>query len=786
MILRISAASKKAFPQFSAATGLGPLLLLAFALLCPAGRAQVQNDGTITGRVADAQGKVLPGAIITLTAQDTKRVVTQESNASGDYVFNSVTVGTYTLQVTAPNFAEYTVEQLDVHAADNVTINAKLKPSSADVNVTVTAQGASVDTSSATIGTIIDSTLVNNLPVDGNNVVSMAALLPGVTDVNAPTTFTDSNSGPSYNIAGARNNQNLMLLDGTIWNNLYNNSGLNFPPSRDLQEIRVLLNNFKAEYGRNVGSVFNVLTKSGSDRTHGSVWEYVQNSAFNAADYITQLNPPLTMNQFGGQIGGPIRRGSLFYFAAFQDLLMTSTVVAKAQTFTLAERGLMSDGVSSRPCQTVAYGAGPCADFSDENAGATPPAPTTWPNPVYSSSAAQNIQTLNAAYAQANGGSPSATSPCVALLKTQPTTLPLLEIPAVCWNPVSVALGNLTPVAKDVNTGGVSTGSQPRNDKSLLLRSDWMRGRHTVTARYYQTWANDHTANGVSAGAGIGSYDINLNVASLTSGMISDTVVLTSNLLNVARAGYKRYDYTVAPTSPSTLSTFGANYTQPGDSLPHIQVDGRAGFNMGASINRRHTVDEGIQLDDMLSWSHGRHNFQAGVEFLRLQYLDRHNGAPFLEFNNDGAHTDPAMLFLLGVVYSSTFSNATNQGAIQHDLYTYVEDDWRILPRLTLNLGLRWEIPFAWFQPDSQAATFIPGYSSAVFPNAPTNLAYVGDPGVKRSLVGTPFNDFAPRFGFSYDVFGDGKTAIRGGAGIFYDAINAQVVGVATSVYLYG
>jgi hypothetical protein len=254
------------------------LLLLTFGLFCPNAGAQAQNDGTVTGRITDSQGKIVPFATITLTSQGQGRVVSLQSNSVGEYVFNSLPVATYTLKVMAPNFADYVVEEISVHAAESVIINPVLKLGSVDVSVTVTAGSAAIDTRSATVGVIIDHALVDNLPVDGNNVVMMAALLPGVTDINAPTTFTSNTAGPVYNIAGSRNNQNLMLLDGSIWNNLYNNTGLNYPPSDDLQEVSIQINSYKAEYGRNVGSVFNVITRSGSNTMHGSLWEYFQNS----------------------------------------------------------------------------------------------------------------------------------------------------------------------------------------------------------------------------------------------------------------------------------------------------------------------------------------------------------------------------------------------------------------------------------------------------------------------------------------------------------------------------
>lgn len=765
--------------------GLACLLALLMALvgMSVIAKAQVQNDGTVMGRVTDIQGRVVTDADITLVSPEQGRRLSLRSNSAGEYVFNSVPVGTYTLRVSAPNFATYVVERIDVHAAGSVAINPVLKPGAVQASVTVTARSNDIDTHSAVIGVVIDHTLIDNLPVDGNNVVTMAALLPGVTDVNAPTTYTSNIGGPTYNISGSRNNQNLMLLDGSIWNNLSNNTGLNFPAPQALQEVSVLMNGYKAEYGRNTGSIFNVITRSGSDATHGSVWEYAQNRVLNAADYISKANPALVQNQFGATLGGAIHKAKLFYFVEYQDLRMAATVVAQAQTLTLNQRGLENDGVTPYPCQTPAYGSSTCANFAEDQV-------TTWANPVYGKNASQEIQNLNAAYAQQTGGSPTATSPCVALLLTQPATLPYPEIPEVCWNPVTRALAALTPVPTlsiaGANPYAVSSQKEPRNDMQGLVRIDREFGRHSISARYYETAANDATANGVKNGQGVASYGVNNNTAALHFGNISDTWVLTGNLLNVMRVGYKRYDYQITPQDKRTLSSFGADFTQPGDSLPRITLNGRTGYVLGSSNNYDRTVDEGVQFDDMLSWSHGRHNFQTGLEYLRLQYLNRAHSTPYFSFSNDLNENDPAMLYVLGIPYGIMVYNGANQAAIQHDLYTYVQDDWRILPRLTLNLGLRWEIPFTWYQPDGEAATFIPGYQSKVFPESPANLAFVGDQGIKKSLVGTSFNNFAPRVGFADDLFGNGSTVVRGGFGIFYDAINAQMVGISAPYHFYG
>ena len=232
---------------------------------------QAQNTGTISGNVKDSQSKVVVGAEITLfnTATSAKRV--EHSNAEGEYLFSDVAVGDYVLTVTSPGFGTTEVDSLHVDADANVRTDLELRPASVNQEVTVESQGTTLDTRSATLGTLIDQKEVDNLPIDGNNTVSLAALLPGVSNVNAPTTFTSDTGGPTYNISGSRNNQNLFLLDGQLWNNLFYNTGLNFPPAQTLQEISILLNNYKAQYGRNVGSIMNVLTRSGSNTMHGSL-----------------------------------------------------------------------------------------------------------------------------------------------------------------------------------------------------------------------------------------------------------------------------------------------------------------------------------------------------------------------------------------------------------------------------------------------------------------------------------------------------------------------------------
>jgi len=777
--------------------------LVAFPLIfCATVQAQLANTGQVLGNITDSTGSVVPFASITLTSVERGQALTKNSNGSGEYLFPSVAIGTYTLTITAPGFATVNATGIVVDADKNVRFDTVLKPKSEESNVTVEASANTVDTQSATIGVLIDETLVHNLPIDGNNVVSLAALLPGVSNVSAPTTFTGDTSGPVYNVSGARNTQNLFLLDGTLWNNLYTNSGLNFPPPDALQEVSVLLNNFKAQYGRNVGSVFNAITKSGTNQFHGVVYEYLQNTALNANDYFLKQVPAYASkpakfisNQFGATIGGPIKRDKLFFFLAYQDLRIAQVADSRLTSngLTAADRGLDANGVQDIPCQAGGpfSGDGNCINLSDL-AGPSHRDPSSG-NPLpYVLNPVTNVNNNNGtpqiaissfdtAYVQAGHTlATGAHSPCVQYLQNEATvTISTNELPVACINPVSFALiQKYLPLATIQLVNNVyepitlSSFPLPQNDQNGLARVDFILGHgHMLDARYYQTSANDVTAHNVTST--VASYEPDADYASIHFGDLGDKWVISSNLLNEFRIAYKRYDFKYAPTDPTTLASLGANFPSY-NSIPTLPTFPGLG-NSGQAVSS--TVNEDIEAVDNLTWSKGKHNLQFGMDFLRLQYENVAESAPVFSFGGYYSFVTGGDE-LLGLPYQETFSNSLNRSGIQHDIYFYAQDDWRVLPRLTLNLGLRYELPLRYYQPKNQDTTFIPGYQSVVFPNAVPDLAFVGDPGIPRALIKNEYTDFAPRFGFAYDLFGNGRTSIRGGFGIFYDATNALTIGV--------
>jgi hypothetical protein len=798
----------------------GWALLLVLALTA-GGRpvwGQAQNTGSILGSVTDPQGAVIPNATVVAVEPDKGINRTVTSSKTGEFLLPSLPVGTYILTVTADGFETYVASDISVDADKSQKIIAKLALGDAKETVNVNGEGTSLDTNSATLGTLIDTKLVEDLPIDGRNVVALAGLLPGVTDLNAPATNTSDRGGPTFSVSGSRNTQNLMLFDGLMWNNLFYNTGINYPPPNALQEISVQLLDFKAQYGRNAGAVMNVVTKSGTNTIHGAVWDYVKSRIFNAKDYLTGFSPTDNSNQLGFSVEGPVKKDKLYFALTLQDLIQHLQAVSTAPTATLENRGynanftgnLQTNPLPNRLCITPGlYAPGAtCASFENSDVLKNGVYGKFY-NPLVQSSSSglqaqpsDAINMLNSAYQQAGNGPTN--TPCLNDLqaaanyaatnkyqdgKIESTYLPYAEVPTDCLNPVNQKFFNTyVPVPYVLSQNGlfenVAKAPQPRHDYNVLGRVDWVAStRHKIDARYNLIDANDATAPGVtSASLGVATYAVSANSAVSNFGNIGDTWVISPNVLNIFRAGYKRYVFQTPPSDHNTWNNFGGNLVEPGvPTLPVISLSNYYTLGSPSQANAN-IVNENIELLEQLSWTRGAHSFQFGANFLRLQYQNRTDYPGKFAYSSTFtgySDADAAM----GLLTSIQANSPLVQAGINHSIFGYIQDDWRATSRLTFNLGVRYELPFQWYQPTGYSSTFIPGHQSTVFPGAIGGLAYPGDPGVLRSLVPTDFNGVAPRIGLAYDVFGTGRLAIRAGFGIFFDAINANVVGVGEPFY---
>jgi outer membrane receptor protein involved in Fe transport len=690
-----------------------------------AGSLAAQDTGSLYGAVTDPAGGLVPNAQITATSAERGNVRTTTSNQRGEWVLTQMPIGTYAVTVKAEGFKLFERQDVSITAEQNVKVDAALTLGNTSESVTVTAEAPLTDARTSTLGGTIDTREVVDMPLDGRNIFDLVGLLPGVSQVNDPQTFTNDRKGPTFTTSGSRTGQNSMLFDGSQFNAVFRNSGLNYPPPDAIQEIRVVTSNYSAEYGRNSGTVMNVITRSGSNSVHGNLWEFNRDSAYNARSFFSKTVNKLVQNQYGGTLGGPIVKNKLFIFGSYQGLKVRSSALSSsAKPLTANE----SNGIFS--------------------------------STIYDP------------------------------LTSQP--FPNNTIPTSRFDPVSVKINNLVQPANSANGQLLATYFAPLNDDQGLVRIDYYVGKHAIDARYNQVASRDNAAAGNVPG-----YEYEEDDAAYHTASIGDTLPISPNLLNVVRVAYNRFTPSTTVLTPYSLHSLGSTLPEFGPPTPsEINVSSR--FDVGnTSAAPSRLVNETRDLNESLSWIHGAHTVKAGVEYTRLAYLNRtwfqtQGGFTFSGIFTQGVANgktvagNPAADFLLGLAQTLSISTpALEQAGIQNNFFTYIQDDWRVNRRLTVNLGLRYELPQPWYQPNNYWGSFAWGVQSKVYPNAPRGLVFPGDPAFPRGLVQTDYNNFGPRIGFALDAAGDGKTVVRGGFGVFYDAITANIIQNGTQPFRY-
>ncbi len=684
------------------------MLMVVVLLLTVAATGQSFRGG-IQGTITDASGASVAGAKVTATNTGTGLVRDSTTDADGNYAFTELPLGNYSITATKEGFRTQTATNVQVEVEGPQRANLTLTPGRVDEKVEVQAEVPLVETTSNTLGGTLRAEDFTDLPVNGRDFMKMLTAVPGA---NAdPSSVNDSpGSFGVFSVNGNRGRSNNFLLDGTDMNdgfrndNAINEGGVfgipaTLLPVDAIQEMAIL-NNTEAEYGRNSGSIVNIVTKSGTNGLHGSAFEYFRNNALDARNYFNADPAPQNAfhnNQFGGSLGGPIIKNKTFFLVAYEgqreDVGFPSQAVIPSQALIAAD------------------------------------APITGINPII-----QNILNTN----------------------------PWGVLPAVGNNPDGTS-------TEEVNAP--STNSLD----SLITKVDQHIGQNDLlSGRYYFGNSNQSAPLAIVGGNVLPGFNTvvptRVQVVSL-----SYTHVFSPSLLAEFRGGWNRFAETFAAEdvalNPASLglNTANPNFTNLDYGLPVISVSDTdpnvlpadvslAGLGANRS-NPRGRVDSNVQYLNNFSYNRGNHNWKFGFEFRRTsvnQYFDLSRRGK-LSFNS-------LEDFLAGNITGGGNQTEGNsrRNTYQNSFAFYLQDNFRLSHRLTLNYGLRGDY------------YGVIGEKKDLFSilNSEDNLVQVGTAGGPSSLYPKDFNNFSPRVGIAYDVFGTGKTVVRAGYGFAYDAFS--------------
>ncbi len=680
-------------------------------LLLLAASAAAQTTTTLLGTVTDKTGAVVPGAQVVATNTGTNLTRTTQSNSQGEYRMEFMPIGDYTVEVSANGFRKSVQNGVTLEINLPTRVDARLDVGQLSESVEVTAAAAAVNTDNAQIGRTVQTAEITSLPIVGRNVYTLLSLTPGVSSnansivLGYPEQRTMINGG----VDGGAGSVNYYLDGGNNMTGLRNTG--NIAPNPDaVDEFRVVTNSYSAEYGRFAGGLVNIITRSGTNTFHGSLFEFVRNDAFNAYDWGALSMAPLRRNQFGGSFGGPIRRDKTFFFGTYSGL-----------------RQNISQFLNSAVVPTALERSG---NFSQDK---------TKPNDPL------------------NGNTPFPGG-----------IIPTSRFDAVAQN----ILNKYVPAANLTNNGWQGFVPNPYNTDEVLIKIDHsISERHRLTGSYYET-AGTNTIQ-PAGNLPWSTQSFNWRQQNVN---ISETASIGASMVNQFWSTYTRNFGGRLNLPGISLHDLGSTFMPQGTpSLPQITVTGY--FTLGQSIAGPNAGTNFYSVRDSLSYTKGRHTLRFGGELSLDKDIQQTLLNNYGVFSFSGGKTGNAFAdFLTGLPVTM------NQDApitAMDNFWTYAlfaQDDFRITSRVTLNLGLRWDVQTPPTDPFDREATFKQGVQSQVLKgsNIPTGLLVVGDPGVGRGIVPTQLHHFAPRVGIAWDPFGDGKTSVRAAAGIFYGSVSGN------------
>ena len=688
-----------------------------------------QTNASLRGTVTDQSGGVVVGAKVTLTNTGTGISRITNSDKDGNYLFDLVQVGKYKVTVEKPGFATFLQDGIALELNQNGRLDVPLKVGHEAQTIEVTGNVAQVDTTSAVLGKVEDERAIRDLPLLDRDTLQLGLLQAGVFPPDQ-----DDTTGNPFSVSGQRSESLTFLLDGANNTDFLGNNIVVSPNPDAVDEFKIMTNNYDAEYGRTSGGIVNQITKSGTNDFHGDLFEFLRNDVLNARDYLAQEKSAYRRNVFGGTLGGPAKKDKMFFFVAYQGTRrgegMTPSPV----------------GVLSVPERT--------GDFSADS----------FPliNPITGAAYPNNQVPVN---------------PVIANYIAKYMPMPNSGTNNFVASPLAAINDDQGVVHFDYNV-------TPRDTISLVYLIDDSRAFFPEEGG---TISSVTGAQPIGSGGDVPIGSGGLETQRNQIGTFTWTHTFSSTRVNEFRFGASRYaSEQGVPTDTTSPTALGFTNVTPADAAaPAPPTIFGPSFTLGPSTQgptKLHRAS--FEWSDNFTWTRGKHEIKFGGDITRVR-----NNFDYLYYNNGGfdftfgAFTgDEYADFVAGFWDNYFQSSAAVYGIRTGSFAGYIQDTWKILPRLTLNYGLRYEYYIPQHDIHNNILGWFPGQQSSVFPTAPPNILYPGDPGTPNSgLVYPDHNNFAPRFGFAWDMFGNAKLVMRGGFGIFYDiedgALNLQFGG---------
>jgi len=692
-----------------------------------------QITGSIRGIVVDPSGAVVQSAAVSAQQTETGLTRTAATNRDGEFVLVELPIGHYQILAEARGYQKYLQQGISLNVNQTATVTIHLKLGAETQEVEVRADADLVQNTVSSLGQTVMEREILDLPLDGRNFSQLGLLQPGVVPLTPGLLEAGgpARENQAYAVDGQRPESNNFMIDGADNVSSVDGGFVLKPPIDAIAEFRILTHNANAEFGRNTGSTTNIITRSGTNSFHGAAWEFLRNDAMDASDYFTQSVQPLKQNQFGATFGGPIIKDRTFFFGYYEGF-----------------RNRQGESVPA----TVPSGSERQGNF------------------------AELCTSLNASIDPTTG----LCSNPQGQLTYFGTPVPFNQL--TLFTPIDPIATNVLPFFPLPNSGEngyIATQTLSENNNQFGLRLDHYLSRvDTLNFRYmYSSGPTTDPLSPVGAnvpGFPVGEYDRAQNFVA------QETHTFSPATIGVARFSFLRntflLDQHLNHESPADLGFQYAPTLPSAAGPPFIQIGGYA--SVGDPITGpRNTFQNTFDVSASLSWVHSRHEMKFGGGYRRdqinaLQGIASNGffvfeGIPSFE---DFLYNDGFANYLSGnpVVFLQGGGNFTRE-IRDRAINLYAQDTYKASAHLTLNLGLRYELPFPSTENNNMVNLFVPGLQSTVMPNAPAGLLYPQDPGVPAGLIPTQKTAFAPRVGLVWDPRGDSKTVVSAAYGIFYE-----------------